>query len=176
MFPHWRRNLSGVVLIDELDAHLHPTWQRQIGSWLKSCFPNLQFIVATHSPFIPQAADDCGLYILRSSPKEHAVQIEQEQTSVRGWRADQILSILFDTPSMYDPETEAKLREHARLRVLADMHQLPADQRQRLAELEACVEQNQAPPGNSQAEMADYRDLQQRIRALSRIFKEQTGQ
>jgi predicted ATP-binding protein involved in virulence len=173
---NWLRHATGVVVIDELDAHLHPTWQREVSSWFKDRFPNIQFIVATHSPFIPQAADDCGLYVLRHSPKEHAVQIEQEQTSVRGWRADQILSILFDTPSMYDPETEAKLREHARLRVLVDMDQLPLDQRERLAELEAWVEQHQAPPGNSQAEIEDYRDLQRRILALSRIFKEQTGQ
>ena len=48
---------SGVVLIDEIDAHLHPEWQREIGFWLKRHFPNIQFIVTTHSPIICQAAD-----------------------------------------------------------------------------------------------------------------------
>lgn len=47
----------GVVLIDEVDAHLHPTWQRSIGLWFRKHFPNLQFIVTTHSPLICQAAD-----------------------------------------------------------------------------------------------------------------------
>ena len=47
----------GVVLIDEIDAHLHPTWQRRIGVWFREHFPNLQFIVTTHSPLICQAAD-----------------------------------------------------------------------------------------------------------------------
>lgn len=47
----------GVVLIDEVDAHLHPTWQRKIGPWFREHFPMLQFIVSTHSPFICQAAD-----------------------------------------------------------------------------------------------------------------------
>jgi len=47
----------GVVLIDEVDAHLHPTWQRRIGTWFRQRFPKLQFIVTTHSPFICQAAD-----------------------------------------------------------------------------------------------------------------------
>ncbi len=46
----------GVVLIDEIDAHLHPTWQRKIGIWFREHFPNLQFIVTTHSPLICQAA------------------------------------------------------------------------------------------------------------------------
>lgn len=51
-----RIHLPGVVLIDEVDAHLHPTWQRRIGKWLTDHFPHLQFIVTTHSPLICQAA------------------------------------------------------------------------------------------------------------------------
>lgn len=47
---------EGVVLIDELDLHLHPKWQKKIISDLKKTFPNLQFIVTTHSPFIVQSA------------------------------------------------------------------------------------------------------------------------
>ncbi len=49
---------SGVVLIDEVDSHLHPEWQRRIGFWLKVRFPKIQFIVTTHSPLICQAADE----------------------------------------------------------------------------------------------------------------------
>ena len=55
---------SGVVLIDEIDAHLHPEWQREIGFWLKRHFPNVQFLVTTHSPIICQAADPNGLFVL----------------------------------------------------------------------------------------------------------------
>ena len=47
----------GVVVIDEIDAHLHPSWQRAIGVWLCKHFPNVQFIVSTHSPLICQAAE-----------------------------------------------------------------------------------------------------------------------
>ncbi|NNB88913.1 AAA family ATPase [Corallococcus exiguus] len=46
----------GVVLIDEIDAHLHPVWQRRVGRWFREHFPNIQFIVTTHSPLICQAA------------------------------------------------------------------------------------------------------------------------
>ncbi len=47
----------GVVLIDEPDNHLHIHWQLGLGSWLKEHFPRIQFIVATHSPFLCAAAD-----------------------------------------------------------------------------------------------------------------------
>jgi predicted ATPase len=52
-----RVTAPGVVLIDEVDAHLHPTWQKRIGLWLREHFPKMQFIVTTHSPLICQAAD-----------------------------------------------------------------------------------------------------------------------
>lgn len=103
--PEWLRDATGVVLIDELDTHLHPTWQREISFWLKSCFPSLQFIVATHSPFIPQAADKGGLYILRRPENSDIVQVFVDEPYVRGWRVDQILAILFDTPSLYDTDS-----------------------------------------------------------------------
>ena len=48
---------EGVALIDEIDVHLHPTWQRRIGLWFRKHFPNMQFLVTTHSPLICQAAD-----------------------------------------------------------------------------------------------------------------------
>ncbi|QBE64918.1 AAA family ATPase [Pseudoduganella lutea] len=47
--------VPGVVMIDEIDVHLHPTWQKEIGHWLTRCFPNIQFIVTTHSPIICRA-------------------------------------------------------------------------------------------------------------------------
>ncbi|KFA92222.1 AAA family ATPase [Archangium violaceum] len=50
-------DVPGVVLIDEVDAHLHPTWQRKVGLWFREHFPKLQFIVTTHSPLVCQAAE-----------------------------------------------------------------------------------------------------------------------
>ncbi len=46
---------QGIVLIDELDQHLHPNWQRRVVGDLKNAFPNLQFVATTHSPFIVQS-------------------------------------------------------------------------------------------------------------------------
>ncbi|HRG48238.1 MAG TPA: AAA family ATPase [Leptospiraceae bacterium] len=49
-------DLPGVILIDEVDAHLHPTWQTRIGDWFTTYFPQMQFIVTTHSPLICRGA------------------------------------------------------------------------------------------------------------------------
>lgn len=57
--PHLKENAvketHGIVLIDEIDMHLHPKWQRTIIQDLKDTFPNIQFILTTHSPFIIQS-------------------------------------------------------------------------------------------------------------------------
>ncbi len=57
-------NLPGVVLIDEVDAHLHPTWQTRIGQWFTQYFPNIQFIVTTHSALICRACEKGSIWIL----------------------------------------------------------------------------------------------------------------
>lgn len=46
---------NGIVFIDEIDMHLHPKWQQKVVNDLKTAFPNIQFIVTTHSPFIVQS-------------------------------------------------------------------------------------------------------------------------
>jgi energy-coupling factor transporter ATP-binding protein EcfA2 len=56
--------LPGVVLIDEIDAHLHPSWQKRIGSWFCTYFPQIQFIVTTHSPLICHAAETGSVWRL----------------------------------------------------------------------------------------------------------------
>jgi predicted ATPase len=84
---------SGVVLIDEIDAHLHPEWQREIGFWLKGHFPNIQFLVTTHSPIICQAADDNGLFVLPepgSSDQPRALTHAEYETVIAS-RPDTIL-------------------------------------------------------------------------------------
>lgn len=59
-------DLPGVVLIDEIDAHLHPTWQIKIGQWFTNCFPKIQFIVTTHSPLICRACENGSIWRLSS--------------------------------------------------------------------------------------------------------------
>jgi energy-coupling factor transporter ATP-binding protein EcfA2 len=84
---------SGVVLIDEVDAHLHPEWQREIGFWLKRHFPNIQFLVTTHSPIICQAADPNGLFVFPEpgSFTKPRPLTEEEYKKVIASRPDTIL-------------------------------------------------------------------------------------
>lgn len=74
---------EAVILIDELDLHLHPRWQKSIVSDLKRTFPNCQFIVTTHSPFIVQ-----------SLTKEEIINIEKDNESkngsYEGWSIEEI--------------------------------------------------------------------------------------
>lgn len=57
-------SVPGVVLIDEIDAHLHPTWQTRIGQWFTKYFPNIQFIVTTHSPLVCRACEKGSIWRL----------------------------------------------------------------------------------------------------------------
>ena len=58
----------GVVLIDEIDLHLHPNWQRRIVEYLKNTFPKVQFITSSHSPFIIQTLSEGELLPLETQP------------------------------------------------------------------------------------------------------------
>ncbi|MBB4755250.1 hypothetical protein BJ964_009411 [Actinoplanes lobatus] len=93
----------GVVLIDEVDAHLHVSWQQRIGGWLKTHFPRIQFIVTTHSPYICQAADENGLIRLPGPEEEQPPRIvgrDMYERIVYGSGDDAVMSELFglDTP------------------------------------------------------------------------------
>lgn len=71
---------EGVVLIDEIELHMHPTWQRKILSILKNTFPNVQFIITTHSPQVLGEVDDTyNLYELQTGDDERvcAVKIDR---------------------------------------------------------------------------------------------------
>jgi hypothetical protein len=85
---------SGVVLIDEIDAHLHPEWQQTIGFWLTRHFPAIQFLVTTHSPIICQAADKNGLFVLPEpgSGEQPRALTDSEYLSVIRSKSDEILT------------------------------------------------------------------------------------
>ncbi len=59
-------DLPGIVLVDEIDAHLHPSWQARIGDWFLKVFPGIQFIVTTHSPLICRASERGTIWRLRA--------------------------------------------------------------------------------------------------------------
>ena len=111
-------DLPGVVLIDEIDVHLHVSWQQRIGFWLKRRFPRVQFIVASHSPFVCQAADPGGLIRL-PAPGEfrtaEQVSADLHKRIVRGTADDAALSELFGLESTRSTETTELMHELAEL-------------------------------------------------------------
>lgn len=60
----------GLLLIDEIDLHLHPRWQRQLHTFLKTKLPNFQIVATTHSPLTAQQAEENELYALRRTAKK----------------------------------------------------------------------------------------------------------
>ncbi len=131
----------GVVLVDEIDAHLHPTWQRQIGFMLCETFPNLQFIVTTHSPFVAMAAAPGGLTVLRRDPDDGTVTADQDVPYVRGWAVDEVLSQLFGQSSLRDPKTEEDLARYEVLRTLSRAGKIGPRQKNELRKLEAYLDE-----------------------------------
>lgn len=84
---------NGIVLIDELDMHLHPKWQRNLIPALKKVFPNVQFIATTHSPQIISRISDKDIIIL--SDKKHY----SASSNPLGRDSNGILEEIFDTVS-----------------------------------------------------------------------------
>jgi len=104
---------EGVVFIDEVDAHLHVSWQQRIGEWFKTHFPAIQFIVTTHSPYICQAADPGGLIRLPSPDEQASPEVVGEKeygTIVYGTGDDAVLSDFFGLETPFSRRAE-ELRE-----------------------------------------------------------------
>lgn len=111
---------EGIVLIDELDSHLHPEWQRTIGAWLHRSFPRVQFIVATHSPLIPErvsATDGMVVRLQRRTQGQgEVVDAQCERSTERSLTADQNLtSPNFGLHSTRDVLVDALVKKIERL-------------------------------------------------------------
>ncbi|MCI0700672.1 MAG: AAA family ATPase [Planctomycetia bacterium] len=100
----------GFVFIDEVDAHLHPQWQQKVMPILTEAFPQITFVITTHSPFV-----------LRSLKKETSRVIrlpdgEVFDTEFAAWQIDDILEAVFEVPAQWAPGIGKQL---ARLKELA---------------------------------------------------------
>jgi len=94
--PHHGREAhlktEGVVLIDELDLHLHPAWQRRVVADLRRTFPNIQFIVTTHSPQIVASVARHQIRVLDHN------RLVAEKPHVEGRDSNEILEDVFGVP------------------------------------------------------------------------------
>jgi len=107
-------NEPAVVLIDEIDLHLHPHWQRTIRQHVSQSFPQVQFIATAHSPLVAQSYLDTNIVVLKR--KGRSIEIENDPTVVSSWGVDEVVtSELFGLTSSYAPPIDDLIRERARL-------------------------------------------------------------
>ncbi len=99
-----------VLLVDEIDLHLHPQWQRGLIKSLSTIFPKTQFIVTTHSPFIIQSMENVNLYSLHRV-EDHTIENRWGVKSYIGWTIEEILSDIMDMDGKMHTDRYNKLME-----------------------------------------------------------------
>lgn len=130
----------GVVLIDEVEIHLHISWQQQIGPWLIAHFPNIQFLVTTHSPYVCQSAREGGLIRLPGISEDGGPEPVDEQLYrrvVHGTGDDAVASELFGVDSLYQENTRRMRRTLTSLEANIALGQASQEERREYEQLRA---------------------------------------
>lgn len=118
-FNGGKNDFTGIVLLDEIEQHLHPRWQKRIVGLLHELFPNLQFVATTHSPLCGIGAaslsdEECALFLLEQ--QEDHVEVSQKRPPPRSQRADQVLtSYLFGLETTRSEGTVQDIERYAEL-------------------------------------------------------------
>ena len=165
-YPESKNPLAepAIVLIDEIDLHLHPSWQRKLLKSLSEIFTNTQFIATAHSPLVVQAATDAEANVVLLKREGDQTIVSQNPVDVRGWRVDQILtSTFFNLETARSVETEKKL---ARQATLLNKEKLTPRQRRKLDELTQELEgqpMGSSNPDAEEEEEAMLRELTRRV-------------
>lgn len=148
-----------IVLIDEIDLHLHPQWQRELLGMLSRIFSQTQFIATAHSPLVVQAAGDAGANVVLLRREGDQTIVVPNLEDVRNWRIDQIMtSELFGLETARSPEAERLLKRRAEL--LSQPKRTAADKRE-LADLTKQLDLENQPVGETPSEKQVHAVLQQ---------------
>ena len=116
-YPDSENPLSepAVLLVDEIDLHLHPQWQRHVLNDLCKLFPGTQIIVTTHSPLVIQSVGNINLYVLKNV-ESRTVSTGFDFSTFQGWSIEEILSELMELGPNLRTENYQTMRdgfEHA---------------------------------------------------------------
>ncbi len=114
---HWEQgweNKPAILLIDEIENHLHPTWQRRIIPALLEHFPRLQIFATTHSPFVVAGLKTGQVHLLKRN-EDGVVTATTNTEDIIGWTADKISREMLE---IIDPVDEETAKNSARLRKL----------------------------------------------------------
>ena len=133
LFERWEllEGATAIVLVDELDAHLHPRWKMRIVRSLREALPATQFITSTHDPLVLRGLRNGEVAVMRRDEQNGALA-DTDLPAIEGMEVDEILrSRHFGLSSTLDPEVEALFNEYYHLRSLPRT----PDRRARIAEL-----------------------------------------
>ena len=124
--------MPAIVIVDELDLHLHPKWQRELRQNISAAFPNVQFIATAHSPLLAQSYLDTNLAVIREDDGQ--AMIENNPAVNKKWRIDEVVtSALYEVDSAFSPAIGQLLQERTTLK---QKRRPTAAQKERLAELD----------------------------------------
>jgi uncharacterized protein (TIGR02646 family) len=103
---------EGIVLLDEIDTHLHPSWKMAIVQGLREVFPRMQFLITTHDPLCVLGTRPGEVHVLNLAPETRRIRATQVDLPL-GATPDQILTgFWFGLPSAYDDDTRRLLEQH----------------------------------------------------------------
>ena len=161
-----------ILLIDEIENHLHPTWQRRVIKALLDHFPGLQIFATTHSPFVVAGRESGEVHLL-SRDAEGRVTASTNTEDIIGWTADEILRTMMGVD---EPTDLLTIDRSNRLRELREKQSLTADEESKLNTLRRQVNEallSRSGPVESQRER--YSDLMQRFLLTRQSDLDQEG-
>jgi predicted ATP-binding protein involved in virulence len=97
-----------LLFLDEIEVHLHPTWQYKILNMLKKLLPNAQIFITTHSPFIINSIDNAKIYILELDNCKS--KLKEVLNSETGWSVEYVLEHILNTKNRFGYETTIDLK------------------------------------------------------------------
>jgi hypothetical protein len=146
------REAEGVVLLDEIEVHLHPTWKISIVERLRQTCPMLSFVVTTHDPLCLKGLRPEEIVVMRRTPEE-SIELITDIPQIQHLRSDEVLSsFLFDLPSTRGSGSSVAVARYATLLGKSDRS---VGEQEELRELEAKLEQqfsNTASPMQREVE------------------------
>jgi hypothetical protein len=104
-------DMEGLVLIDELDLFVHPTWQVHLVSRLKKTFPRMQFIVTTHSPMLLSGCERDEVVILQQDTSGN-VEAHEAPASPALMSGSELYRVFFGVEGLYPNQAGALLRQY----------------------------------------------------------------
>ena len=137
-FPPDLEDKPGILIIDEIDAHLHPSWQRRIIPALTGHFPNLQIFCSTHSPLM-LAGLKAGQVHLLQRDESNRVTVSRNEVDIAGWSADEILRSFL---GVSDPTDQKTVDHLERLRELRRKRELSQEESEELEVLRDAVSED----------------------------------